>query len=137
MNEQNPMDTVVPVIEEAVSVGKREVETGAAVRVSKRVDEVTERVRETLVRHGCEVHRTFMNQVVDQLPQAHQDGEDWVVPVVEERLVTTRQWVLVEEIRLVRKSVPVETVQEVTRLRETAVVERRESADEGWAPVLP
>jgi len=40
---------------------------------------------------------------VDEPPQVRHEGEVMVVPVVQERLVTHKELVLVEEIRLTRR----------------------------------
>jgi uncharacterized protein (TIGR02271 family) len=129
------MTNVIPVVEETLSVDKIVVETGAAVRVHKRVEEFTTTAEQTLLRDQYEVMRVPVDRVVDQAPAVREEGDSIVVSVVEERLVTTKVLVLVEEIRLTRREVAAVAEHTMTLSREIATVERRESDSDEWKPV--
>ena len=122
---------VLPVIEERLEVGRRTVETGA-VRVRKRVDEVKEQVREPLVSEYVDAERVPIGRVLQEPVGIRHEGDVTIVPVVEERLVTRKELVLVEEIRLTRRREVRETDQEVTLRRESVVVERLDPATQQW-----
>lgn len=120
-------ELVLPLVEEALRVGKRRVETGR-VRVSV-VTEAEERtVREALRTERAEVERVPINRELadgEQAPSARRESDGTVViPVVEEVLVVERRLVLREEVRL-RLVAAEETVEQpVTLRRQRAGVER-------------
>jgi uncharacterized protein (TIGR02271 family) len=126
------MSDVIPIVEEFLNVDKQVVETGASVRVTKRVDESTQTVHQTLVRDQYDVQRTPVELAVDSAPAVRYEDNAVVISVVEERLVTRKQLFVVEEVRLVRRSVSAEAEHTITLAREVAVVERRESPDDAW-----
>lgn len=120
-------ELVLPLIEEALRVGKRRVETGR-VRVSL-ATEVEERlVRETLRSERVEVERVAVGRELalgEVAPVARREADGTlVVPVLEEVLVVERRLVLREEVRL-RTVAAEETVEQpVTVRRQRAAVER-------------
>ena len=120
-------ELVLPLVEEALRVGKRRVETGR-VRVSV-VTEAEERtVREALRTERAEVERVPINRELadgEQVPSARREPDGTVVvPVLEEVLVVERRLVLREEVRL-RLVAAEETVEQpVTLRRQRAGVER-------------
>jgi uncharacterized protein (TIGR02271 family) len=109
----------IPVAVEVARVEKRVVETGRAV-IHKSVSERDEVINTLLARHDVSVERVPMDRVVTELPVPRQDGDVWVIPVMEERLVIEKQLVLKEELR-VRTVTRHETVQQTVRLREEHV----------------
>lgn len=122
-----PRDTTtVPVVQEELHVGRRRVETGKGVRVTKTVDEQDAVVDEPLVREEVHVERVAVNRPVDGPQEAYYDGDTLVVPVVEEVLVTEKRLVLKEEIRITRSASEYRDPQHVTLKREHAQVERLE-----------
>lgn len=125
---------VIPVVEERLEVGRRTVETGA-VRVRKRVDEVKEQVREPLASEYVDVERVPIGRVLQEPVGIRHEGDVTIVPVIEERLVTRKELVLVEEIRLTRRRELREANEEVTLRRESAVVERLDPTTQQWLSV--
>ena len=118
---------VLPLVEEALRVGKRRVETGR-LRVSVLTETEERLLRETLRTERAEVERVPVGRELaegEQAPVARREEDGTiVVPVLEEVLVVERRLVLREEIRL--RLVPVEepVEQPVTLRRHRAVVER-------------
>jgi uncharacterized protein (TIGR02271 family) len=109
----------IPVVVETARVDKRVVETGRAV-IHKTVSERDEVVNALLARHDVTVERVPVDRVVTELPVPRQEGETWVVPVFEERLVIEKQLVLKEELRI-RTQTRHEAVQQTVRLRQEHV----------------
>lgn len=89
----------LPLLEERLRVARQRRVT-ACVRVAV-TTEVDSKVTEAL-RHSrtAVVERVPLNQVVDSMPEPRREGDMLVVPVVEERLVLTRQLVVTEELRI-------------------------------------
>jgi uncharacterized protein (TIGR02271 family) len=93
----------IPLVEERVSVIKREVETGRyRIRVS--VEERQENVPVELSHDEVEIERVPVNRAVSQLPSVRLEGSTTIIPVVEEVVVVEKKLVLVEEIHVRRKS---------------------------------
>ena len=89
----------VPVLDETLSVSKREVKTGR-VRVATRT-ELHEELAESMLEHSLvDVTRVKVDRVVDTAPQVRTEGDTTIVPVLEERVVVTKQLVLVEELHI-------------------------------------
>ena len=118
---------VLALVEEALRVGKRRVETGR-VRVYVSTETEERLLRETLRAERAEVERVPVGRELaegEQAPVARREEDGTlVVPVLEEVLVVERRLVLREEIRL--RLVPVEepVEQPVTLRRQRAAVER-------------
>jgi uncharacterized protein (TIGR02271 family) len=109
----------IPVMAETARVEKRVVETGRAV-IHKTVSERDEVVNALLARHDVTVERVPVNRVVTELPVLRQEGDSWVVPIFEERLILEKQLVLTEELRIHVTSSH-EQVQQTVRLRQEHV----------------
>lgn len=119
------MDTdivVIPIVEEMLTVDKREVVTGG-VRLTKRVTEREEVIDEALLRESVTVERVPINQIVATAPPARQEGDTLIVPVLEEVLVTEKRLMLKEEVRITRTQTTVHDPQTVTVRSEEAVLE--------------
>lgn len=114
---------VIPLIEEALSIGKRVVETGK-VMLHKTVQEYREMLDEPLAIRTFDVERVILNHPIETAPDIRRDGETTVYPVVEEQLVLTKQLILKEEIRVTRRDTERRDNQVVTLKREHIVVER-------------
>lgn len=115
-------ETVVPLHEETISVGKRRVERGR-VRVTTKVTEHEEVVRQALEQEDVEVTRVPIDREVDARPEIRQDGDTTIIPLVEEVLVVERRLVLREEIHVRRQTRTVQAEQPVTLRSEDAVIE--------------
>jgi uncharacterized protein (TIGR02271 family) len=116
-------EIVVPVIEEELETGTRQVTTGS-VRVEKRVEKRVRRVSAPAFHEDIEIRRVPVNRVVDVAPKSRRQGDTVIVPVVEEELVVTKRLVLKEEIHLIKRRTKERVVKEVEVGRERAEVKR-------------
>lgn len=124
--------TTIPVTEERLEVSRRVVDTGPTMRLRKQVHEEPVQVDETVAHDFVEVQRVPVGRVVDTAPSVRHEGDVMVVPVIEERLVTRKELVLVEEIRLHRRREVREVSGDVTLRREQVVVERLDPESGQW-----
>jgi uncharacterized protein (TIGR02271 family) len=92
----------VPVVREELAVGKRTVETGEGIRVTKTVSERQQVVDELLAKEDVAVERVSVNRVVDaaNIPGIRQEGSTIIVPVLEEILVVEKRTFVKEELRI-------------------------------------
>ena len=116
---------VVPVLEERVILGKREVETGR-VLVRKRVVEEQQTVEQPLATEDVVVERVAVGRLVDGDVADRQEGDTLIIPVLEEVLVVEKRLMLKEEVRITRKRVEHVGQERVTVRREVVDVERAE-----------
>jgi uncharacterized protein (TIGR02271 family) len=116
-------DLVIPVAQEELIVGKRQVETGR-VRITKRIHTHEERVDEPLYKQEVEVTRVPVNQIVASPPQPRQDGDTMIVPVFEEVLVVEKRLRLKEELHIRQRRVTTHQPQRVVLRSEEVQVER-------------
>ena len=117
------LSVVIPVVEERLDVGRKQIETGG-VRVVKDVHEKTETVDEPVIREVVNVERVAVNRVVDSPPDVREEGATVIIPVVEELLVVEKRLVLREEVRVTRTKVVTREPRTVTLRREEAEVQR-------------
>ena len=120
---------VIPLVEEHVSVTKRETETGR-VRVRTQVDERIEVIRQELARDEVEIERVPMNRHITEMPKIREEKGVTIVPLVEEVLVIEKKLMLVEEIRLSRKRSYEKYEKPITLRAQRAEVEREELSGE-------
>jgi uncharacterized protein (TIGR02271 family) len=118
-----PHETVIPIIEETLSVGKRVVETGK-IRLQKTVQEYQEQLDEPLAVRTFDIERVVLNRPIESAPGVRQDGGTTIYPVVEEQLILTKQLILREEIRVTQRDSERRDNQIVTLHREHVVIER-------------
>ena len=120
------VEKVIPLVEETATVSKRKIVTGR-VRIRTSVETEERLLREDLAGEQVEVKRVPVGRVIDVMPQVRAEGDITIIPVVEERLVVTKELVLVEEIHVHRTS-STETVEVPVTLRaERASIERLEA----------
>ena len=124
----------IPLVEERVSVAKREVETGRF-RIRVTVEERQDIVPAELAHDEVEIERVPMNQTLSQLPSVRLEGSTTIIPVVEEVVVVEKKLVLVEEIHVRRKSNVRTQDIPVTLRSEQAEIERTGFADEAAGDV--
>ena len=117
----------IPVVEEELRIGRREVETGR-IRVRTVTEERTETASDRLLHTDVEVDRVPINREIDQLPTIREEGDEMIVPIVEERLV--KRLFLVEEVRLRRRVTEEQFEHPVTLRSQRVVVERQEGSGE-------
>jgi uncharacterized protein (TIGR02271 family) len=114
---------VLPVVEEEVRVGKRQVETGT-VRIHKHVHEHAEEVDIPLLADEVEVERVRVDRPVDGPVDIRHEGETTIIPLLKEVLVVQKQLVLHEEVHVRKRQREHHDVRQVTLRREEVSVER-------------
>ena len=115
---------VIPVVEERLEVVRERVETGR-VRIRKSVEAREVVVNDPLKRETVRVEHVPINQVVTgDVPQVREEGDVTVIPILEERVVTRTELVLVEEVRIHRDHSEYHDPQRVTLRKEVVAVER-------------
>ena len=124
----------IPVVEEKIEVSRRVVETGGAVRIRKAVHEDHVSITEPLRRDSVEITRKSIGREVDGPVPVRHDGDVTIYPVVLERLVTSKQLVLVEEIHVRRVPHVDHLTMDIALRREEAIVERRLAGSDEWSP---
>lgn len=114
---------VLPVVNEELNVGRRQVETGK-VRVSTRPHE-REQVIDVPLRHD-EVHieRVPVNKIVDDWVPVRTEGDVTVIPVLEETVVVEKRLFLKEEVRVQLKTHEEHRPRRIRLRGEEVVVER-------------
>ena len=122
--ESDAASLVVPIVEEQLTVGKRTVATGT-VRLEKTVQEYQQALDEPLAVRTFDVERVVLNQVIDAVPELRQEGDTTIYPIIEERLILTKELVLKEELRVTKRDTERRDTQVVTLRREYMTVERR------------
>jgi len=116
-------EEAIPIVEETVSVGKRQVVTGR-VQVKTITDTIEELAHADMRREVVEVTRVPIDRMVESAPEIRTEGDVTIVPVLEEVLVVEKRLVLKEELHI-RRSAETETVEVPVSLRkQRAVVER-------------
>lgn len=115
----------IPLVEEELAVDKRVVELGY-VQVRKHVEELLDE-RSVILRHQqVEVDRVAVDRVIPEMIEPYMDGDVYVVPVIEEEVIVTRQLRLREELRIRR------AVSEHTELVQTPFRRERAVVEEHW-----
>jgi uncharacterized protein (TIGR02271 family) len=128
---------VMTVTEERLDVSKRLVESGRAVRLRKLVHEEVVTVDEPLTTEVTEVERVAVGRPLEEAVGVRYEGDVMIVPVVEERLATRKQLVLVEEIRVTTRKLPRSAPSKTTLRREEIIVERLDPDSGEWRRVDP
>lgn len=139
VDERNLSDNLPPGGETVVAsalceqlvVEKRLVETGA-LRVRKLVHEDRVTLDIPLTEEIAEVNRVKVDQVVAGPVPVRYEGDVMIVPVVEERVVTYTELILVEEIHIKRRQVNKSAREEVSLRREEIIVERLDPSCGEW-----
>ena len=95
---------VLPVIHEEVKIGVRQVDTGRGVRIHKTVSEQAHHIDQTLLRDAVNVKRVPVDKIVSlsEAPVARQEGDTWIVPILEEVLVVEKRLRIKEEVHITR-----------------------------------
>ncbi len=114
---------VIPVLEERLEVTTKIVETGKVV-LEKHIDEYQQALDETLAVRTFEIEHVPLNQVVADAPSVRQEGDTTIYPIVEERLVLTKELVLREEVRVTRRDTEKRDTRVITLQRESVTVNR-------------
>ena len=109
---------VIPVVHEEVDIGKRTV--SEQVRVHTVVRERPEEVNVELTDIEVSVEHVPIGKVLSGKAEIRTEGDVTIIPIVEERVVVTKQLFLKEEVRITRKRVA-KTHTETVTLREEEV----------------
>ena len=113
----------IPVVEETATVSTRRVVSGR-VRIATQTEEINHLLPTELSSVDVDVVRVPIDRRVDTIPDVVTEGEVTIIPVVEERLVVTRELYLREEIH-VRRIEHKETIDvPATTRRQTVQIER-------------
>ena len=122
--EKGDASLVVPIVEEQLTVGKRTVATGT-VRLEKTVQEYQQALDEPLAVRTFDIERVVLNRAIDIIPEIRQEGDTTIYPLIEERLILTKELILKEELRITKRDSERRDTQVVTLRREHMTVERR------------
>lgn len=114
---------VIPVVEEELEIGKREIEAGR-LRLQKRVSEHEQTVDEPLFADEITLERVTINRFIDEPTPARIEGDTTVIPLFEERLVVQKRLVLREEVRITKHRIERRAPQIVALRREEVTVDR-------------
>lgn len=120
---------VVPVVEEHLLLGKREVETGRVV-IRKRVVEEQQAIEQPLNKEQVVVERVPIGRLVDGPVVDRHEGDTLIIPVLEEVLVVEKRLMLREEVRVTWKVNQVTQREEVTVRREEVDIKRADGKTE-------
>ncbi|MGN7871715.1 YsnF/AvaK domain-containing protein [Paracoccus sp. 22332] len=113
----------IPVVEETATVSTRRVVSGR-VRIATQTEEINHLLPTDLASVEVDVVRVPMDRRIDTIPDVVTEGEVTIIPVVEERLVVTRELYLREEIH-VHRIEHKETIDvPATTRRQTVQIER-------------
>ena len=113
----------IPVVEETATVSTRRVVSGG-VRIATQTEEINHLLPTDLASVEVDVVRVPIDRRIDTIPDVVTEGEVTIIPVVEERLVVTRELYLREEIH-VRRIEHKETIDvPATTRRQTVQIER-------------
>ena len=124
---QIPEEVAIPLIEERLSITKRQVECDR-VRVQVTVEEREETVTEELLRDELQIEHVPKNVRLTEVPRVRVEGNVTIVPVVKEVVVTEKALMLVEEIHICRRPIAEVTEIPVNLRSERATVERQPGA---------
>lgn len=119
----------LPVMEEAVHVGKEERTSG---RVWIRKDVISEPVHlhETLSKENIDIERIVKNTPVEDPPSAYFEGDTLVVPILEETIEIRKKLILKEEIHIHKVRTAEDTTIETSIRKERVHIERNDDPDD-------
>lgn len=115
----------IPLARERATVRREPRETGR-VRIRKSVHEHTETIDEPVRQEHVSVERVPVDRVIEEAPPVREEGGVLIIPVVEERLVVTKQLVLTEEVHVTRQQREERDTRTVTLRSEEIDVERED-----------
>ena len=117
----DPIKTI-PVIEEKIAINKEVVETGS-ILISKHIEETIESVTVPLLHHEHDIEHEAINILIDNIPAVRYEGNTVIFPVVKEVLV--KRVLLVEEIRITKRTVETNDEQQFSLRKESVTIERK------------
>ena len=128
----NSANTMLPIVEEELQVGKRRFET-ERVRVRTVTDSVEELVRQELTGERLEIERVPIDLLIEpgaDLPRIRTEGDVTIFPVVEEVVVVEIRLRLKEEVRISKRATKELAETPITVRKQRAVIERLNSEGE-------
>ena len=129
--ETPPDDVTFSAVEERLSVGVKQAETGA-VRVQKVNNEEMTEIPVTMRTQSVEVERIPVNRPVEAEYEPRREGDTLVVPVFEYVPVTEMRLMLKEEVRIRTQRKEIDVLHRVLVQKQALVVERRDNATGEW-----
>jgi uncharacterized protein (TIGR02271 family) len=122
----------IPVWSEQLHVNKQSVDTGKGVRIHKNVVEHDKIVNVSLMKEELFVEHVPIQKVVSEtdLPLPRQEGEVYIVPVLEEVLVVEKRICLKEEVRISKRRQELPGVQTVRVKSEQVSIEQFDDSNE-------
>jgi uncharacterized protein (TIGR02271 family) len=116
-------ETRVPIIQERARIDKQVVDK-SVVRIKTSFNEHTEHLSQELTSEDVVIERVPIDREIDSMPEIRQEADVLIIPVIEQRLVIEKRWVLKEEL-YVRKKKRTDTVEIPVTLRSSEIsVER-------------
>ena len=125
----NTANTVLPIVEEELQVGKRRIES-ERIQVRTLTDLTEELVRQELTGEHLEVERVPIDLLIEpgsDLPQIRTEGSVTIFPVLEEVVVVEKRLRLKEEVRITKRMTTETTETPITVRKQRAVIERLNS----------
>ena len=126
--EEVIIPVIIPVIVEELVVLTMEQDTGG-VRAVKTVKEREQVVDRPLLREQVTVERKTIQRILDAPAQVRQEGDTTIIPVMEEVLVVSRQFLLKEEIHIKKTQTWAHEPQRFTVRSEEVTVEQLAAKD--------
>jgi uncharacterized protein (TIGR02271 family) len=117
---------IIPVVQEFLSVGKRSVETGKVI-VSKNVEQEVKDVSIPLMEDEIIIDRVPIGSTVSAEPASRYEGDTLVIPVVKEELIIQKRLILVEEVRIRKRTIATEFKEQVTLHKEVVEVKEEKA----------
>jgi uncharacterized protein (TIGR02271 family) len=125
----NTANTVLPIVEEELQVGKRRIES-ERIQVRMLTDLSEELVRQELAGEHLEVERVPIDFLIEpgaDLPRIRTEGGVTIFPVLEEVVVVEKRLRLKEEVRITKRATTETTETPITVRKQRAIVERLNS----------
>ncbi len=122
----SPEVQILPIVEERLLLGKRQVVTGK-VRVRSVTDEFEQPIRQSLDTETVDVERIAIDRLIEPgeaAPSLRTEGDVTILPIFEEVLVVEKRLLLKEELRIGRRHTTDMTDTSVVLRKQRAVIER-------------
>jgi len=124
---------IIPIHEETIETRLRPVETGT-IRIRTRVEMAPFETTVNAGRDEVTIERVRVDRPVDLAPEPWQEGDTFVIPVVEEIIVTETRLVVREEVRITRRRITEQLPVHETVRREVVELEHIPAADSTTPP---
>ena len=122
-------EIVIPVLAEQLVVLTMEKDTGG-VRAVKRVRQNEQLIDIPLLREQIAIERKSVQKMLEEPAQARQEGDVFIIPVMEEVLTVKRQFLLKEEIHIRKTQTQVHAPQRYLVRSEEVTIERLPAQDD-------